>query len=165
MSKHLILAPLGLSLLLAAGPVWASLATDLHGAEFTDQQFVKDEEAAIGRVTAQWATKLNSHDPIKVAALYDEPFVLYATFKSKIDTVEGLVQYFTDLMKKEDLKVTFNEQTIRVYGSTAVNSGIYTFSYKENGKLKEINARFTFVYTLTPAGWKIVDHHSSVLPE
>jgi uncharacterized protein (TIGR02246 family) len=163
--KPLFLAPLGLSLLLAAAPVWANLPGQVHAAEFEDKQFVKDEEAAIGRVTAQWAKTLSAHDPIRVAALYDEPFVLYATFKTQINTMEGLVNYFTDLFKKEDVKVVFNEQNIRVYGATAVNSGLYTFSYKEEGKRVEVEARFTFVYALTPAGWRIVDHHSSVLPE
>jgi len=163
--KPLFLAPLGLSLLLVATPVWADLVNDLHSAEYSDKQFVKDEQNSIQRVTDEWAKTLNAHDPIKVAALYDESFILYATLKTRINTMEGLVQYFTDLVKRDSFKVVFNEQSIRVYGATAVNSGIYTFSYKENGKVKELVARFTFVYALTPAGWKIVDHHSSVLPE
>jgi uncharacterized protein (TIGR02246 family) len=155
---------LTLPLLFIASPSLASMAPSIHPT-FEDKQFVVDEKHAIERITAEWKRELNAHDPEKIAALYDEHFLLYATFQSKIDHYDALLQYFIRLAQKPELKVIFNEQNIRVFGATAVNSGLYTFSYQEEGKLKEIQARFTFVYVLTPAGWRIVEHHSSVLPE
>lgn len=160
-----LMAGLIIAFMSIATPVWADLATDLEKAEYIDNEFLKDEMDAVKRASVQWAKSLNAHDPIKVVAMYDEPFILYATFKSKIDTHEDLLKYFKALVEKKDLKVVFNEQNIRVHGPAAIDSGLYTFSYNDNGTIKEIPARFTFVYALTPNGWRIVDHHSSVLPD
>jgi hypothetical protein len=133
---------------------------------FANDQFEEDERLAIQRMSENWAEYLNSHQPARTAALYENHISLYATFKVKVDNYRELVAYLTRLTNKKDFKVVFDEENIRIYGPTAVNSGLYTFSYKD----KENNpvivpARFTFVYTLTPQGWRIVEHHSSELPE
>jgi uncharacterized protein (TIGR02246 family) len=159
----LILASFFLSL---GMPAWADLTAELEKEQFVDKQFVKEEAAAVKRLSEEWAKRLNAHQPVKISALYGDSFILYATFSNKIDTREALHHYFVTLMKKKDLKVVFNEQNIRVHGAGAVDSGLYTFSFTdEKGKKVEVPARYTFVYELSPEGWKIVDHHSSVLPE
>ena len=112
----------------------------------------------------EWAQALAARNPVKITALYDKEAYLYATFQNMFDNREEILQYFNGLMKKPNLKVTFNRESIRVYGETAINSGLYTFSYTNNGKLVKVPARYTFVYTETPHGWLIVDHHSSILP-
>jgi len=43
----------------------------------------------------------------------------------------------------------------------SLNSGLYNFVTEG----KTINARFSFVYQKGNDGWKIVSHHSSVMPE
>ena len=49
----------------------------------------------------------------------------------------ALRDYFVTAFKVlPGLKVTFGEQLIRVYGSTAVNTGYYTFSYVKDGEPK-----------------------------
>jgi len=130
-----------------------------------DPEFIAAEKAAIKRASNEWATALAGKDPQKVIDLYDDETYLYATFKNKIDDHEGLTNYFSNLMKKKELKVKFDDENVRVYGGTAINSGLYTFIYKDNDKTVKTPARFTFVYTLTPDGWMIIDHHSSQLPE
>jgi hypothetical protein len=62
------------------------------------------------------------------------------------------------------LKVTFGEQLIRVYGSTAVNTGYYTFSYIKDGETKTLPARYSFTFVKEGENWMIVDHHSSAMP-
>lgn len=132
---------------------------------FADARFAEDERSAIQRSSAAWAQALNEHNPAKAASLYENHISLYATFKIQINNYKDLMQYFTRLTEKKDFHVKFNEEDIRVYGPTAVNSGLYTFTYKQAEKTFEVPARFTFVYVLTPDGWRIVEHHSSVLPE
>jgi hypothetical protein len=56
-------------------------------------------------------------------------------------------------------------EKIDLFGDAAVASGLYTFSYRMNGQLVELPARYTFVYRKTPHGWAIVHHHSSAPPE
>jgi len=113
----------------------------------------------------QWAQAIAGRDANKIVALYDKDALLYATFANYIDTQVGLLNYFKKLTKHKDLKVTFSKQNIRVFGDVALNSGLYEFTYTENGKAVRVPGRFTFVYRDTPAGWIIIDHHSSVMPE
>jgi len=114
----------------------------------------------------EWAAALASRDAAKIVALYDPEAILYATFTTRIGTQDGLLKYFTGLTKKADLKVRFTQQNIRVFDrDTALNSGLYVFSFTENGKTVKVPARYTFVYVKEHGAWKIIDHHSSVFPE
>jgi len=45
-----------------------------------------------------------------------------------------------------------------------VISGLYTFSFEEDGKMVSIPARFSFVYEKENGKWLIVEHHSSKVP-
>lgn len=120
----------------------------------------------VDKASAQWATALSSNDPQKVTALYDDKAFLYATFANKINTRDGLIDYFKKIMQHPNLKVQFDQQNLRVYNNeTAINSGLYTFSYTDGNKTVSVPARYTFVYSLEPQGWLIVDHHSSILPD
>jgi len=58
-----------------------------------------------------------------------------------------------------------HSEKIDLFGDAAVASGLYTFSYRKDGRLVELPARYTFVYRKTTDGWAIVRHHSSALPE
>lgn len=115
----------------------------------------------------QWAKELSGNNPQKVVSLYAPDALLYATFKNQIDTQTARLDYFKGLMEtNKNLKVTFNQEHIRIYDDIAINSGIYTFSFlnKKNQEVK-IPARYTFVYHKEPSAWFIIEHHSSVLPE
>lgn len=119
----------------------------------------------IQQAGSDWAQAIASRNPEKITALYDKNALLYATFSNLIDTQAGILEYFKNLTKKKDLKVTFTKQTIRLFNDAAINSGLYVFSFTENGKTVEVPGRYTFVYAETKSGWKIIDHHSSVSPE
>ncbi len=115
--------------------------------------------------TQNWAKALSSNNPQKIAAMYADGALLYATFENQLDTPEGIQGYFAKLMKHQDLAVKFNKQNIRMFGDTAVNSGFYTFSYIDEGHEVEVPARYTFVFAHEGKSWLIVDHHSSTLPK
>ncbi len=55
-----------------------------------------------------------------------------------------------------------DEANVRVFGQVAINSGIYTFTFKDGAV---VQARFTFVYRWNGSRWMIVEHHSSQMPE
>lgn len=157
-----ILARIFLLCLITFGIAYAS--EPAPSSVYEDKQFIIDERASIKRLSAEWADSLNTKNPTRAAALYENHIVVYATYEPKIDNYNDLVEYFTQLVNKENFRMEFNKENIRIFGPTAVNSGFYTFYYVEEGQPKKIPARFSFVYSLTPVGWKIVDHHSSVLP-
>ena len=119
----------------------------------------------IAVATQTWAKALSSNDPKKISDLYAPGALLYATFQNQLDTPAAIQGYFTKLMKHPNLAVKFTKQNIRMFSEAAINSGLYTFSYTDHGKLVTVPARYTFVFAHEPNGWKIVEHHSSTLPE
>jgi uncharacterized protein (TIGR02246 family) len=120
----------------------------------------------IEKAGQDWATALASRKVENIVSLYDPQAVLLATFTNQLDTTDKISAYFTGLVKKEGLKVQYNEQKIRILDeNTAMNCGLYTFSYTENGKVVEVPARYTFIYEKKGDSWTIVQHHSSIRPE
>lgn len=141
------------------------LCTTIAFAGNVKDKTVSHDTKSIEAITQQWASALSSNNPQEVANIYEPGAILYATFQNQLDTPDGIKGYFAKLMKHNDLAVKFTSKNIRMFGETALNSGLYTFSYMEKGKLIQIPARFTLVFTHSKEGWKIVEHHSSVLPE
>jgi len=70
-----------------------------------------------------------------------------------------ILDYFEGLLKSP-VEVQIVSEHPHVYESAAVNSGHYNFVTDD----KTVNARFSFVYHKDDNGWKIVSHHSSVIP-
>lgn len=138
-----------LLLLIFTSCIWAAAANTQQGVKQAGQE---------------WAAALSARDAQKITNLYAKDALLYATFTNMLDNQPARYAYFQGLVKNPDLKVVFDKQNIRLFGNTAINSGLYTFSFTDQGKVVTVPARYTFVYTLTPKGWMIVDHHSSKLP-
>ena len=112
----------------------------------------------------RWINAVESGDPKQVVNLYLDDGILLGTFSNKERVGHELIlEYFENLLKSPvDVEVV--SETPHVFGSSAVNSGHYNFM--TNGKT--INARFSFVYHKEDEPtdeWKIVSHHSSVMPE
>ncbi len=132
---------------------------------YTSLTFAAPSAAGVMQAGQTWANAVDARNAQQITALYDSHAYLYATFQNMLDNKKDIYKYFVKLAANQDLKVNFNKEHIRLYGDTAINSGLYTFSYVDHGKQVVVPARYTFVYTYTPAGWLIVDHHSSVLPQ
>src|SRR5213596_3671617 len=117
----------------------------------------------VGAATMKWAKTLGQHDPDKVVLLYATDGVLWGTLSPTLRADRAALRdYFVTAFKVlPNLKVTFGEQLIRVYGRTAVNTGYYTFSYIKAGDTKTLPARYSFSYVKSGDRWLIVDHHSS----
>ena len=127
--------------------------------------FAAPTQEQIMQLTKTWEDTLATRNAQKIADLYDKNAILYATFENMVDTPEGILQYFQKLVKHKDLKVVFNNQNVRIFGETAIDSGLYTFSYDDDGEKESVPARYTLVYAHTGKGWVIVEHHSSKLPD
>ncbi|MFZ4126201.1 MAG: SgcJ/EcaC family oxidoreductase [Rickettsiales bacterium] len=115
---------------------------------------------------ATWREALSSGKAENVVQLYNSDAVLLATLADEpIINQKERTAYFTKLTAKKNLKATVNKEFIRVLDEDdAVISGVYTFSFDENGKSVSIPARYTFVYEKQYGEWRIVEHHSSKLP-
>ena len=113
-----------------------------------------------------WSAALRSCDPARITDLYATDAVLLPTisYQIRLDPAQ-IRRYFRNLMLMTP-SARFNEVHSRLFDTIAVNSGIYTFRlHREDGAPYDLICRFTFVYTLLNGAWKIIEHHSSVMPD
>ena len=109
----------------------------------------------------KWVTAIKSGDPKQVTSLYHGDGLLLGTFSNKERVWHELIlEYFENLLKSP-VDVEIVSEHPHALESAAVNSGLYNFV--TGGKT--INARFSFVYHKDNGDWKIISHHSSVMPE
>ena len=110
----------------------------------------------------KWVAAIKSGDPKRVTDLYHRDAILLGTFSNKERVGHELIlEYFENLLKSPVEVQIVSEHPFVESTDCAINSGHYNFV--TNGKT--INARFSFVYQNPLGEWKIVSHHSSVMPE
>jgi len=121
----------------------------------------------VAAASMKWAAALGEDDPDKMLPFYAQDAVLWGTLSPTVrSNPAALREYFVNAFKAlPGLKVAFGEQLIRIYGSTAVNTGYYTFSFVRDGEAKSLPARYSFTYVNNGKNWMIVDHHSSAMPQ
>jgi len=123
-----------------------------------------------------WMRMVCTRSVESVLSLYRPNAVLVATYNK--DILRGhaqLASYFRRFLGKDDLCGRIDGVIEQDLGTVKVLSGTYTFHFREGGRPKAVKARYTFV--LTPenvrtgriwAGsqrWRIVNHHSSEVPD
>ena len=108
-----------------------------------------------------WVNKIRTNDPEQVASLYHDDGLLLGTF-SDIERkgYDLILAYFENLFKS-NVDVEIITEHKHETDSLITNSGLYNFIVDG----KTVNARFSFVFIKTNDNWKILSHHSSVLPE
>lgn len=111
----------------------------------------------------QWNSALKTGDPKKVAECYSaEDGILLPTVSNQVRHNHAEIEdYFVHFLAKKP-QGEIDESNIRIFGDIAFNSGVYTFSFGDGSK---VQGRFTFAYRKEANGWKIIEHHSSVMPE
>src|SRR5260370_39788665 len=121
----------------------------------------------VAAAAATWAAALGEDEPEKVLQLYSDDAVLWGTLSPTVRADRSALRdYFVAAFRVlPGLKVSFGDQLIRVYGSTAVHTGYYTFTYVKDGETKIFPARYSFTYVKNGENWLIVDHHSSAMPQ
>ena len=108
-----------------------------------------------------WVEKIQSNDAHQVTNLYHQNGILLGTF-SNIERIgkDLIFDYFKDLLKsKVDVEIITQHESKTDSISTV--SGLYNFIV--NGDT--IEARYSFVFIQVNDDWKILSHHSSVLPK
>mgnify|MGYP003146750008 CR=1 FL=1 len=127
---------------------------------------VPTKEQIIG-LSDQWLMAVCSHNATAVADKYASNGILVGTVAERIKVGrKDIKTYFDRFLQKPALCGRFENHIVQLFDGLAINSGTYTFGWKEGEEEVFVPARFTFVYCYTPAdGWKIANHHSSALPE
>ena len=109
-----------------------------------------------------WNEALQTGNPDNVLKCYSSEAVLLPTLSNTIcNTPEKIKTYFQSFLQKKPFG-KINECHERVINNIATLSGIYTFTF---GDQSSAQARFSFVYKKINEEWKIIEHHSSLMPE
>ena len=109
-----------------------------------------------------WNNALQTGDPKKVAKLYETNAILLPTVSNKVrHNHEEIADYFVHFLAKGPVG-KIDESNVRTFGDVAINSGVYTFTFKDGSS---VQARFSYVYRWNGQEWRIIEHHSSAMPE
>ena len=110
-----------------------------------------------------WNAALATLDPDQVTALYADNAVLLPTVSNQVRHNPAEIRdYFVGFLQKSPQGV-IDESNVNILSEThATNSGVYTFTF---GDGSTVTARFSYLYAASDTGWKILQHHSSAMPE
>lgn len=123
------------------------------------------KESVIAGLFDQWNAALQTLDPDIVVDLYAKDAVLLPTISNAVRHNHSEIRdYFVEFLKRRPCG-KIKESNVRDLGETAVHSGVYTFEFSVNGETSEARCRFTYVYRKDGDSWKIIEHHSSLMPE
>ena len=120
-------------------------------------------EQEVAALFDRWNHSLQTGDPRQVVANYAAHSILLPTVSNKprLTAAEKEDYFQTFLQKKPSGKIDF--RFIEIGCNTALDSGLYTFTFGATGAQAE--ARYTYTYKWDGHQWLITSHHSSVMPE
>jgi uncharacterized protein (TIGR02246 family) len=120
-------------------------------------------EQEVAALFDRWNQSLQTGDPHKVVANYAEKSVLLATV-SNTPRLNGAQKedYFEHFLENKPYG-RIDARTIEVDCTTAVDAGLYTFTFAKTGAV--VKARYTYTYKWNGSEWLITSHHSSAMPE
>ena len=110
-----------------------------------------------------WNDALATGDPDVVTQMYADNAVLLPTVSNKIRHNHPEIRdYFVAFlaMKPQGVITESNPQVLS--DTLATNAGIYVFTFGDGA---QVTARFNYTYELNDGAWKIIQHHSSAMPE
>ncbi len=120
-------------------------------------------ESAVQGLFEGWNQALASGSPETVAKLYEPGALLLPTLSpTNRSDPEAIADYFNAFLKRQPTgKVTSRQ--ILLGCNQATDAGTYRFQLHQPDE--QLNARYTFVYGFDGQQWRIVHHHSSLVPQ
>jgi uncharacterized protein (TIGR02246 family) len=123
----------------------------------------RSSKKEIASLFDRWNKSLKSGDPDQVVKNYARNSILLATLANKPRlTVAQKKSYFKFFLANKPAG-KINYRKIEVDYDTAVDAGVYTFTFAKTKAV--VKARYTFTYRLYKNKWLITSHHSSRMPE
>jgi uncharacterized protein (TIGR02246 family) len=121
----------------------------------------RDQVAA---ATAAWMEAFNSRDAARVASLYDADAILFDVGESKSRSgAAGIADYYKANARRSTQRAALGERTIRVFGDTAIDSGMITFFEMRDGQATTAPARYSLTWRNRGGKWLIVDHQVALI--
>ena len=120
-------------------------------------------ESQVAQLFDRWNASLMTHDPRKVVENYAPHSILLPTVSNKPRySVEDKIDYFVHFLHDGPMG-KIDQRFIQVGCNTALDAGLYTFTFFKTGKV--VNARYSYTYGYINGQWLITSHHSSGMPE
>lgn len=120
-------------------------------------------EQEISALFDRWNRSLQTGDPHQVVGNYAERSVLLPTVSNKPRlTPSEKEDYFHHFLENKP-QGRIDSRTIEIGCNTAVDAGLYTFTFGATGT--QVKARYTYTYKWDGQQWLITSHHSSAMPE
>ena len=112
---------------------------------------------------SNWNDAIQTGDPDKVTAMYAEDAVLLPTVSNQVRHNHSEIRdYFVSFLAKSP-SGEINEANPRQLSDDLVsNTGVYTFTFGDGA---QVMARYSYLYKCIGGEWKILEHHSSMMPE
>lgn len=126
---------------------------------------VNDKE--IAGLFDRWNKALQTGNSQTVASLYTPDAVLQPTVSNKVRATPAEIKDYFDKFLALKPVGEINYREIRRLGpDAAADNGVYTFTLTApDGKKTKVQARYSFLYHRVGNEWKILNHHSSAMPE
>jgi len=123
----------------------------------------RSSKKEIASLFDRWNKSLKSGDPDQVVKNYAKNSILLATLanKPRLTVAEKRSYFKSFLINKPSGKINYRK--IEVGYDTAMDAGVYTFTFAKTKAV--IKARYTFTYRFNNNKWLITSHHSSRMPE
>jgi uncharacterized protein (TIGR02246 family) len=135
----------------------------LNTSSFRTETCKATTEAEIAALFDRWNQSLQTGDAHKVVANYAERSMLLPTVSNKPRlTPSEKEDYFHHFLENRP-SGKIDMRSIELGCNTAVDAGLYTFTYAKTGEV--IKGRYTFTYRWDGSKWLISSHHSSMMPE
>ncbi|WP_053852886.1 SgcJ/EcaC family oxidoreductase [Streptomyces sp. NRRL B-24085] len=128
----------------------------------------KPSEKQIAALFDHWNAALRTGDADTVADLYAKDAVLLPTVSNKVRTDRaGIVDYFEHFLRNKPAGKKVKTVVDVLDGNSAIDTGVYEFTLTDpkSGAQRVVEARYTYAYEKRNGVWKIVNHHSSAMPE
>ncbi|MEV1080520.1 SgcJ/EcaC family oxidoreductase [Streptomyces sp. NPDC050211] len=128
----------------------------------------KPSKAQVASLFDTWNAALQTGDAEKVADLYAKDAVLLPTVSNKVRTDRaGIVDYFEHFLANKPVGTKMQTVVNVLDSNSAIDTGTYQFALTdhETGEKRVVKARYTYEYEKRNGEWKIVNHHSSAMPE
>ncbi|GGW45679.1 SgcJ/EcaC family oxidoreductase [Streptomyces bobili] len=115
-----------------------------------------------------WNAALGTGDSDKVADLYAKDAVLLPTLSNEVRTDRaGIVDYMDHFLENKPVGKKVQTIVTVLDDNSAIDTGVYEFTLTDHdtGEKSVVEARYTYEYEKRGGTWKIVNHHSSAMPE
>jgi len=150
--------------LLAAGTLLAGCASNPPGSTSARTETCKaTSEQEIAALFDRWNQSLQTGDPRKVVENYADRSVLLPTVSNTPRLNAAQKQDYFEHFLQDKPFGRIDSRTIEIGCTTAVDAGLYTFTFAKTGAV--VKARYTYTYKWDGSRWLITSHHSSAMPE